>query len=258
MPLTIRTKWVLALIVIFVLLLAAATFVSPSATVNSTNNSKTISISTPSSEITDYLTNVIQFAHEGYLADSISGTLDPSDASSEMASIIELTSHEKTAISELQKYASSTNSNIKLSALLLLKDESDVLLKHEQGLDVMRQISNGDNPTDVQYTIAELKASQDNRNSDFISVLPLFSAMTMDLSASSSSPTIGPLSPNSALTSEEKDTILTALRYEFGDKLNSQENDIFLLLAQNLNLLLTSDTYSQYYGAWITYVKSIK
>jgi hypothetical protein len=207
----------------------------------------------------NFLAAVVNYSHEGYQADQVSANLDPNDTTSMMAAIMETIDDEKQAVSLLTQYASSTNSNIASAASLMAASEEDVVMKRQDALNIMRQISNGANPTNVRYTLAQVQAAQDERNNNLILASSMLPYLTMDISSStaSSTETVGQLDPSGVLTGDEKASVETTLQMDFGDTLTSEQDDIFLLLAQEINLLLTSPSYTDFHNAWINKVASL-
>jgi len=212
-----------------------------------------------SSQIADYLESMASFAHEGYLADDAVSNVNSTDITGLMASTIEEIDHEKQAISSISDYASSTDSNISRTAQLLVVSEADVISKQQQVLNIVRQLSNGSIPSDMQYAVAQVQVAQSERNDNIILVSQLLPAMTMDMSSITSSSTapVGPLDPSGALNAADKSAVNIALHVDFGDSLISNQNDIFLLLAQEIGLLLDSPTYTSFHDAWATKVATL-
>src|SRR5690349_19010081 len=133
MTLKSTATWAIGLV--FLATLIAAILWSDSS--STTKNSATV-LRPP---IADYLNSFIEFAHEGYLADQIASDANSSDIASTMASMIEEINHEKSAVSFIEPYASSTDSNIKITASLFAASESDVIAKQQAGLEMLRQVS---------------------------------------------------------------------------------------------------------------------
>ena len=214
---------------------------------------------TSGQSITDFLQAVVNYSHEGYIADQMTANIDPSDTTSLMAAMIEQIDDENQAVSFLLPYASSSNSSIANASALLAASEVSVVQKQQAALDVMREMSNGVIPTNAQYTIAQVQAAQDERTNNLILASSMLPYLTMDTSSvdASSTATIGPLDPSGALTTDEKTSVNTSLQMDFGDTLNSNQNDIFLLLAQEINLLLISQTYTDFHNVWTNKVSSM-
>lgn len=217
--------------------------------INSTSNQ-------PSSA--DFLNSVVNYAHDSYLADqaSISDSTDYTDL---MTSLIEQMNYEEMSVSDISGFASSSNSTISTISSVLGLSQVDIISKQQNVLDVLRQVSNGTQPSDIDYSIAQLKASQDKRNSLFVSVYPLLTSLTMDTSSieASSTATIGPLNPSNALTADEKGLLQNTLQADFGSDLSANKNDVYLLLAQEINLLLTSPTYIDFKNSWVNQISEI-
>jgi hypothetical protein len=204
------------------------------------------------SQVAPYLNDLVKFLNEGYIADRRAHNTDLNDPTATLASIIEQINHEESAISILSKYSTSSNTIISSTSRILVASERDLIIKKQKVLDLLRQVTEGASASDFHYVFAEFVASQNQRNDNFISALPLFVALTMDLDKipSNVSSTIAKESPTGALSDSERKGILITLKYTFGSTLDSHENDVFLLLAQNLNAILKSDTYENYYTSW--------
>lgn len=198
----------------------------------------------------DYLTSLIDFAHEGYLADQTTKDLGAMSMTDLMATTIEMIDHERQAVSYISKYASSSDSSISTSASIFAVSQLNLIAAQQQALNDLRQVTNGDSPKDTQYNLAQVVVAQKKRTDNFIPIFGLIPYMTMNTNSLDASSTIGSENPSNALTSQERASILSRIDFTFGNDINLDQNDIHLLLAQEINLLLTSKTYSDFHDAW--------
>jgi hypothetical protein len=248
--------WIIVGVVVAIAIVSSSASGGASSSENSTHpqnyniNSANVSPASQGSEISDYLQGYINYAHEGYLADTATAGLNSNDPTGMMSALIEAINHGNQAVNFISTFTTSPNKHIATMASLLAASENDVIAKQQAILNILRQLSNGDVPTDLSYSAAQLQAAQKQRSDNLVLAFTEAPLLTTDVNSIPQNGTIGPANPTGLLTDEERSSLQTNLQMEFGSDLYSNKDDIFLLMAQEVELLINSSTYADFQTAW--------